>query len=244
MVIREKNRQSVIFLLVGEEGEILQMNISKDEYESMFLNVNLLEIDDEMIHICADDCRAPYKVTKTEVEVDNRKLIHFLFIDENIMESNKFARYVDIFTGLYNRNFWEEIMRKKIEISCEENFTVLIIDIDDLKRLNDGYGHMVGDEAIKAVSDALLYILNKNQYGIRFGGDEFVLILPDIKKREIENMMKKVSEIATSFFDSDKYIQELTFCYGYAKIENLTMLKKAFEKADVMMYQEKEKKRH
>lgn len=244
MVMRENNRRNVIFVLMGEEGEILQMNISKDEYESMFFNTNLLELDDEIVHICADDCSAPYKVTKTEVEVDNRKLIHFLFIDENIMESNKYARYLDIFTGLYNRNFWEEIIRKRIEIPCEENFTVLIIDIDDLKILNDGYGHMAGDEAIKAISDALLYILNKNQYGIRFGGDEFVLILPDIKTREIENMMEKVSEIATSFFDSDKYIQELTFCYGYAKTKNLTMLKNAFEKADVMMFQEKAKKRH
>ena len=57
-------------------------------------------------------------------------------------------------------------------------------------------------------------------------------------------MMEKVCGIATSFFDSDKYLQELVFCYGYAKVKSLTMLKNAFKKADVMMFQEKAKKRH
>lgn len=63
------------------------------------------------------------------------------------MKPNKYALCLDVFTGLYNRNFSEEIIRGKNEIPCVENFTVLILDIDGLKRLNDGYGHTAGDEA-------------------------------------------------------------------------------------------------
>lgn len=227
--------RNVIYILMNEQKKIIQMNISDQEYTEMFQEINLLDIYEPVIRFS----NTSFNIEKTVFEVKGTKIFHFLFTNEYLCESNKYERYIDVFTGLYNRNFWEEIIRKQIEIPCEDKYSIVIIDIDRLKELNDEYGHLAGDEAIRAVADAILYVLDRNQYGIRYGGDEFILILPDVNINELKNIMEKTSNIAASFFHNDEYKFDLAFSYGFTRTKRLDSMNNAFKKADMMMFQEK-----
>ena len=244
MVTGEDTTKRVIYILVDEAGEIIHMNISMDEYSLIFHGINLLYSKEQVIQCIIDNYHMSYKVEKNSIEFNEQKLLHILLTEESLFNTFDYERYIDIFTGLYSRNFWEKIIRKQIEITCNDSYTVLLIDVDGLKKLNDMHGHLAGDEAIRAIAKALLYVLSKNQYGIRFGGDEFVLILPDVSINEIENLIEKISELSVSFFNNDNYQYELSFSYGYANTKSLNLFGRAFEQADAMMYQEKAKRPH
>ncbi len=85
----------------------------------------------------------------------------------------------DGMTGVYNRRHWEILLRNEFE-SCRRNqrmATLLLIDVDYFKTINDTYGHDVGDEAIIAISRHLQMTLRGSDIIGRFGGDEFAVIM-------------------------------------------------------------------
>ncbi|MBX8463378.1 diguanylate cyclase, partial [Enterobacter sp. RIT637] len=87
----------------------------------------------------------------------------------------------DVLTGLYNRKVITPELNQKIQLLVERNIplTVIAIDSDGLKRINDTLGHHMGDKAIQSLGLALAQSIRKSDYGIRLGGDEFCLILID-----------------------------------------------------------------
>lgn len=103
----------------------------------------------------------------------------------------------DILTGLYNRQGMKHYLegwykgRKK----AETTFTVLYIDLDNFKYCNDNFGHDVGDAVLVAFSDMLKNIVGKRGAIIRYGGDEFVILIPDMKEDEGVNIAKNIFEI-------------------------------------------------
>ncbi|MCQ2739735.1 MAG: diguanylate cyclase [bacterium] len=88
----------------------------------------------------------------------------------------------DSMTGLYNRRYFEEFMQKEAVRANRQNlkFTVIGIDLDHLKEINDTYGHNYGDIAIKAVSDVLKNSCRNIDIAARMGGEEFNVILPGV----------------------------------------------------------------
>lgn len=93
---------------------------------------------------------------------------------EEKLEEYKEKFYRDILTGLYNRNFFEE---KILKIYKDlEKTGVSIVDLDELKIINDKYGHQAGDEAIKETGKIIKEAVGEKGYCIRMGGDEFLII--------------------------------------------------------------------
>ena len=92
--------------------------------------------------------------------------------------------YRDPLTGLWNRRYFEERLRE--EFSRAERagsgrcFSVVIIDLNDFKAINDKFGHLVGDELLKWVGEFLTGHLRTHDVACRTGGDEFMLLLPDL----------------------------------------------------------------
>lgn len=84
----------------------------------------------------------------------------------------------DSLTSLYNRNFFEETLKKTIESAKRgEVYSLIFIDMDNLKKINDNFGHLVGDDTIRAVSRAIQNSIRASDIGARWGGDEFVVLL-------------------------------------------------------------------
>ena len=103
--------------------------------------------------------------------------------------------------GLNNRNYWELINNGSIFYPYNsKEFTLIIIDIDNLKEINDNFGHLAGDEAIKIVGESIKRNIRKEDLGVRYGGDEFIILLFNQDKRAaktvIERIRKEINDLS------------------------------------------------
>lgn len=93
------------------------------------------------------------------------------------VERYKQESALDYLTGLYNRRF----LTQQLNLFEEDKtaYFVIFADIDRFKRINDTYGHVVGDEVLRYVADHIRQVLGNSSYGYRYGGEEFCIIMPD-----------------------------------------------------------------
>lgn len=106
-------------------------------------------------------------------------LIILIAIEMFLIYITKKKSYKDTLTGVYNRNFLIDISSKLLL----EKYHILMIDLDYFKQINDLYGHLAGDEALKHVVSIIEKIIKKEDYLIRFGGEEFIVLLHVYKNR-------------------------------------------------------------
>lgn len=86
----------------------------------------------------------------------------------------------DPLTGLVNRNFWERVLANYTAPGKRRPLAVMLIDIDNFKSYNDRYGHLLGDEIIQEVAFHLVKIVRSTDTVGRYGGEEFVILVPDV----------------------------------------------------------------
>ena len=106
------------------------------------------------------------------------------------------AATIDTKTELLNANAWRQLAQRELERAGRQNTAtaVLVIDMDHFKRLNDTYGHLAGDEALKAVGEALADELRGYDAVGRFGGEEFVALLPAVNGPSAIGVAERVRE--------------------------------------------------
>jgi len=112
----------------------------------------------------------------------------------NLMKQNSLT---DQLTGLYNRRYLEEILDKIAASAIRENslLGILMIDVDYFKKVNDTLGHDAGDEVLKELSKVLKNSVRDSDFVVRFGGEEFIIILQNIKDEEgIIKVAEKIRE--------------------------------------------------
>ena len=156
---------------------------------------------------------------------------------------NKMAR-VDQLTDMYNRKFLDEFVDISVPqaIRAGTSFGVMMIDIDYFKMINDNYGHDVGDEAIRIVSRVIKKSIRKADMAIRYGGEEFLVLLHNCEE---ENIIKIAQTIRTEFSRQKIHANEDTFfktlsvgCSSFPKDSD--SIWKCIKFADMSLYQAKE----
>lgn len=112
----------------------------------------------------------------------------------NYFEQAKALANVDGLTGAYNRRFFESKLAEELERASRygKQLAVVMLDIDHFKRLNDEFGHLLGDEVLRQVSALFRAQLRKLDFVCRYGGEEFVLLLPETSGEDALAVAEKV----------------------------------------------------
>lgn len=127
----------------------------------------------------------------------------------------------DPLTGVLNRQLLDKIFKTQFELSktLDTGFALIMVDIDDFKQINDHYGHIFGDVVLKTFAEVLTKMTRKSDFTIRFGGEEFILILPITTLEESRMIAEKIcSEIAMMRIDKEDKKVQVTASFGVSYI--------------------------
>ncbi len=169
-------------------------------------------------------------------------------IEQDKIENNLIEQaYTDQLTGLYNRRFFERIIPIEIERAKRYRYplSVVYMDIDNFKNLNDTYGHLAGDIFLQKFGFLIKEILRKADLPIRIGGDEIILFLPFTRKQDAVNLAHKIRKILLENkkeLCGDKNCEDIDLSFGVIELDKNDTLESLVAKADSLMYQAKRKK--
>lgn len=161
---------------------------------------------------------------------------------ENIRKITNYANR-DYLTGLYNRRYFFDNMHAYIDDIKEsgEKFAIGMIDIDHFKKINDTYGHDVGDQVITALADTLRSATNPRDLVSRFGGEEFCVILKDVNKESAGEIFERIRQEVEqfSFYSKDDACIQFTISIGVVLFNEEESLEENINAADMMLYKAK-----
>lgn len=156
---------------------------------------------------------------------------------------------IDGLTGIHNRRFFDDTLLKEIRIAARtgSQLSLLMLDIDNFKRFNDNYGHIIGDECLKTVANVLADSLNRpTDFAARYGGEEFTVILPATDVSGAKHVAEKIrAAIAQAKIDNNSHGKlSVTVSIGaYTCVpDQATMPADIIAKADSAMYNAKKTK--
>jgi len=142
---------------------------------------------------------------------------------------------LDALTGLYNRRSGEQRLRSEI-LRAERTgrpLTILVLDLDGLKTMNDRHGHAAGDELIRAFAQSLNRAIRGSDLAVRFGGDEFLVLLPDCKLDEVRYVLTRLSGHK---MDYQGLSAAIAFSAGWANHRSGESAEELLKRADDALY--------
>ncbi|PKM94349.1 MAG: hypothetical protein CVU84_09755 [Firmicutes bacterium HGW-Firmicutes-1] len=187
----------------------------------------------------------PLKRAEEELAKVNQKLVK---VNRKLEELS----VIDSLSGLYNhRHFYEEL-KKTFDLYIRQkqkgntnSFSVAFLDIDNFKSINDTYGHLVGDLAIKHIADIMIKHTRSIDGCFRYGGDEFAIILSDTNLEVAKGIAEKLRKIIES---SPVFLEDMTVLItvsiGVACYSESDSMKDLIQKTDDKLYQSKNEGRN
>ena len=162
---------------------------------------------------------------------------------EEMTKDLQWMANLDPLTRLYNRRYLTQYLEEK-KADGENDFSVVLLDIDDFKQINDTYGHMFGDEVLQTFSEILLKHMKGHGLVTRFGGEEFMLVFHTTDQEKIQQVLNRCAADFKEYGVAAKG-KPMTFSGGASVFHGEDMLDKLFNHADERLYQAKNSgKRH
>lgn len=159
---------------------------------------------------------------KTPVVNDNGEIWGIVGVVRDVTERKiiekklRYLSYTDVLTGLYNRAYFDEKVKELIQ-SEQFPIGIMIGDVNGLKIINDTIGHLEGDELLKEISKKLKVVFDKKGFIFRWGGDEFVILIPSTSNEECDKLMERMNSIC-KIYEGDKF--KLSMSMGFSILNN------------------------
>jgi len=229
------DEKTCFFNKINNNQEYLQDYIigqlHKKIHESAgFLHYLFFEKKDyrNFIHAYSNLCKEVYNFT-------------IALVNKLLLEEQTKSR-IDPLTKLYNRRNLEKIVNYQLKTARILNLKIalLMLDIDNFKQINDKYGHIVGDKVLQEIANIIRKNIRKTDYAFRYGGEEFLVILPAVDKKTAYKIAEKIrTDIEKKQFKIDSENLKITVSIGVAILDKETLkkdLKTIIEKVDKALY--------
>lgn len=244
-IIKENDKKISLALIdyyMPEMDGVELTKILREKYQKDILSIIAISgTDDEsvltkFIRAGANDfLTKPYKFAELNVRIHSNLDILELF------QKTKELANQDFLTGLYNRRYFFESSKRIIKKSLRKNnkLALMILDIDFFKKINDKYGHDIGDKALQEVATIFSQTLRDTDLVARFGGEEFCILVDDIT---FDNAKLLAEKIRSNFEINNIKLKEVFLQYTvsigmvHGRIENLDT---AFKLSDTALYKAK-----
>jgi len=209
-------------------------------YKHQDIEYNVLIMDTKIFEPCA------FKIDVNEIKDSEKFVVTLTDITKLTTKSKQFeakATY-DALTGVYNRSKFNDVFESDVKISLKNNTPLCfaIMDIDFFKKVNDNYGHIIGDETLITFATTIQNKIEKKYTFARWGGEEFVLSLPNC---DIESAFKIVDnlrkEIENTLF---KVIGSITCSIGLTQLVKDDTIDNILIRSDEALYEAKESGRN
>ena len=175
----------------------------------------------------------------------NNKLSALVEERELLLKELKLLTITDPMTTLYNRRYFAEISKSIVALSKrkKENLSIIMIDIDKFKNVNDTYGHQFGDDVIISLSRILIESQRKSDIICRYGGEEFIILLPytalDATAVVAEKIRILVESSRMTLPSNERFKFTISLGVAQVDIEKETNINDALKRADDGLYQAK-----
>jgi len=155
------------------------------------------------------------------------------------LEERRAHALTDSLTETYNRRFFDEVTPKEVRRAVRANrpLSVLLADIDDFRRVNEELGHFTGDEVLREVAATLKSILRTSDYIFRFGGDEFLILLPETNDAGAEVVTRRLHQALAARTDLQQRLgRAVTVTVGPATFLSGRTLESVIEEAEKQVF--------
>lgn len=197
-------------------------------YDDTFLGV--INLDSNDFEGFSDEDVAIMDLFASQLEVSIK--------NQNLVRNNLYLSRYDSLTGAYNRSYFDEIISERL--TKDERLSFIVIDLNDLKQINDKFGHLEGDNYLKVFSEAVRKSTRMTDIFGRIGGDEFIVALNNFSKREASKVIVRILEHIREMVDEDDLPYEVTFSYGITDFPTeATTYESLYNSADKKMYEMK-----
>ncbi len=166
-----------------------------------------------------------------------------LITSNNTRKQFERQAYVDALTGVHNRRWMSNAFPRTMRrcIFNKRPFTIMMVDIDHFKRINDLHGHLTGDLALQTITNCLTENLRPNDLFVRYGGEEFVVLLPETDERGSLIVAERLREAtADTTIQHDDLTFQITISIGMTSTRHEMNLAGLIEEADKALYRAKE----
>ncbi|MGE5892684.1 MAG: diguanylate cyclase [bacterium] len=199
-------------------------------------------------HVHRNGTVFPVEISAHAVKLGEQTLILSISRDigeqKNLEEKLKAASITDALTGLLNRRGFFAFAQKQLEISIrhKRNFSVLFLDLDDMKAINDDFGHQEGDRALVDMANTLRKTFRASDIIARMGGDEFTILITEPNRSVIEKTVKtNLEENLRQHNEGSEKPYSLSVSMGMSHFdpEHPSSLEELLARADELMYKDK-----
>lgn len=148
---------------------------------------------------------------------------------------------LDPLTGLFNRRYIEQRLEDEIARSQRHGrpLSVILFDLDEFKQVNDTYGHGAGDALLKAFAEKLSKATRGSDASARYGGDEFLVVLPECKPENVQHVLKRLEGIRVEI---EGRVLPIALSAGWAELLSGEAAKELLARADAALYANKRAK--
>ncbi len=237
-----------------ERGDVVgDMSVVSGQAISAFVRADthcrLLELTGEALWTLFDEDRA---FARNLLKIYARRISNLNLVvnsAQRLQQEYRVHATTDPLTGLYNRRWLNESLAFEISRAQlrKRPLTVMVADIDHFKQYNDEHGHVAGDQALKAVADAVLVALRGSDMAVRYGGEEIVVVLPGTDVTEAhkvaDRLHRAVDEQAIVAHD-DAPLPPVTISIGLASMINGDSPEQLIARADDALYRAKARGRN